>query len=212
MLIARSGSDLRRLAGELASHGLLIVYAVADVADEAQTQAAAQHAVRRFGGFDTWVNNAGVSLYGRSAEVPAADQRKVLETNFWGVVHGSLAALRHLKQRGGALINVGSELSDLAVPLRGAYVASKHALKGYTDSLRLEVVEERAPVSVTLIKPAGIHTLSVEHARNHLGFESRLPAPEHAPRLPGADQTCRIQGMQYTIQAGPLVATCLVNK
>jgi short-subunit dehydrogenase len=181
MLIARSEGDLSRLAAELGAQGARVDYVVADVSDEAQLQAAADQAVHRFGGFDTWVNNAGVSLYGRSADVPVADQRKVLETNFWGVVHGSLAALNHLKQRGGALINIGSELSDLAVPLQGAYVASKHAVKGYTDALRLEIMEEGAPVSVTLIKPAGIHTLFVEHARNHLDFEPRLPPPEYAP-------------------------------
>ena len=181
MLIARSEDDLRQLAADLAGQGGKVEYAAADVADPQQMKAAADKAVQRFGGFDTWVNNAGVSIYGRLADVPLDDQRQLFETNFWGVVHGSLAALPHLKQRGGALINLGSELSDLAVPLQGAYIASKHAVKGYTDALRLELLDEGAPVSVTLLKPAGIHTQFVEHARNYLDFEPKLPAPEYAP-------------------------------
>jgi short-subunit dehydrogenase len=122
-----------------------------------------------------------VSVYGRSTEVPLDEQRRLFETNFWGVVNGSRVALQRIKKHGGTLINLGSELSDLAVPMQGAYVASKHAVKGYTDALRLELMEEDAPVSVTLIKPAGIDTLFVEHARNHLDFEPKLPPPVYAP-------------------------------
>jgi short-subunit dehydrogenase len=183
MLIARSEQDLRKLARELDPHGDRVDWLVADVADYQQMEAAAQQAVRHFGGFDTWVNNAGVSIYGRSTEVPLDEQRKLFETNFWGVVNGSRVALQRLRQHGGALINLGSELSDLAVPTQGAYVASKHAVKGYTDALRLELMEEGAPISVTLIKPAGIHTLFVEHARNHLDFQPRLPPPVYAPEV-----------------------------
>ena len=89
----------------------------------------AETAVERFGGFDSWVNNAGVSVYGRLDVVPLADQRRVLETNYWGTVHGSLAALRHLRGRGGAIIIVGSVLSERAFPLQGAYSSSKHAIQ-----------------------------------------------------------------------------------
>jgi short-subunit dehydrogenase len=181
MLIARSEGDLQQLAVELSSSGTEVECAAADVGDWQQVKTAAEKAVQRFGGFDSWVNNAGVSIYGRLAEVPLDDQRQLFETNFWGVVNGSLAALPHLKERGGALINLGSELSDLALPLQGAYVASKHAVKGFTDALRLELMEEKAPISVTLVKPAGIHTQFVEHARNYLDFEPKLPAPEYEP-------------------------------
>src|SRR5213076_34618 len=110
----------------------------------------------RFGGFDTWVNNAGVSVYGRIEQVPIEDLRKIFETNFWGVVYGSRIAMEQMKNTGGggALINIGSTLSDRAIPLQGMYSASKHAVKGFTDALRIELESESAPVSVTLIKPA----------------------------------------------------------
>lgn len=160
-----------------------MAYTAADVADENQLQAAADATVARFGGFDTWINNAGVSIYGRLEDVTLEDQRRLFNTNYWGVVNGSRVAIKHLRQSGGALINLGSELSDIAVPLQGAYVASKHAVKGFTDSLRLELKDERAPVSVTLIKPAGIDTLFVEHAKHYLDDEPKLPPPVYAPAI-----------------------------
>ncbi|WP_250537314.1 SDR family oxidoreductase [Caballeronia sp. AZ10_KS36] len=182
MLVARDETALAVLADELTSAGApAVAYTAADVADETQLQAAADAAIDRFGGFDTWINNAGVSVYGRIADVSLEDQRKLFETNYWGVVNGSRVALKHLRERGGALINLGSELSDVAVPLQGPYVASKHAVKGFTNSLRLELKNEKAPVSVTLIKPAGIDTLFVEHAKNYLDEEPKLPPPVYAP-------------------------------
>ena len=139
--------------------------------------------MRRFGGFDTWVNNAGVSIYGPILEQSLTDQRRLFETNYWGVVHGSMVACAHLRQRGGALINVGSVLSDVAIPIQGTYCASKHAIKGYTDALRLELEEEGAPISVTLIKPSAIDTPYTRHAKNLMPVEPQNPPPVYAPDL-----------------------------
>ena len=79
--------------------------------------------------------------YGRWEEVSDADSRRLFDTNFWGVVYGSLVALPHLHTNGGALINVGSEVSDAVIPLQRMYSASKHAVKGFTDALRIEVCD-----------------------------------------------------------------------
>src|SRR6188472_3902570 len=117
---------------------------------------------------DTWVNNAGVSIYGRLHEVSEADNRRLFDTNFWGVVNGSLVALPLLRREGGALINVGSEVSDAVVPLQGMYSASKHAVKGFTDALRVEVEGiDKAPVSITLIQPTAVDTPFPQRARNY---------------------------------------------
>ncbi|MCA1616510.1 MAG: SDR family NAD(P)-dependent oxidoreductase, partial [Acidobacteria bacterium] len=134
-----------------------------------------------FGGFDTWVNNAGVSIYGRVLEVTTEDHRRVFETNYWGVVHGSRVACEHLRERGGALIQIGSVLSDRAIPLQGTYCASKHAVKGFTDALRMELEEEGAPVSVTLVKPSAIDTPYRAHAKNYMDVEPLNPPPVYAP-------------------------------
>lgn len=183
VLVARNGAALQQITTELADGGTQAEWVVADVAIEEQLRAAAACAVEAFGGIDTWINNAGVSIFGMTRDVPRADQRRLFETNFWGVVNGSMIALDYLRTHGGALINIGSELSDVAIPLQGIYGASKHAVKGFTDSLRMEVEHDGDPVSVTLVKPAGIDTLFVQHARNYMDVEARLPAPLYAPEV-----------------------------
>ena len=183
VLAARNEPALKQLAAELTGRGAEVVHVVADVGDEKQVRAIAEAAVMRFGGFDTWINNAGVSIYGRAEDVPLADQKRLFDTNFWGVVNGSLVAVEHLRKGGGALINIGSEVSDVAVPLQGIYSASKHAVKGFTDALRLELEHDNAPVSVTLVKPAGLDTPYLPHAKNYLEVEPRLAPPVYAPEI-----------------------------
>lgn len=183
VLAARSADGLRTAADRLRERGGEVATVVADVASEHDVRHVAEIALHRFGGFDTWINNAAVSIYGQLGRVPLEDQRRVFETNYWGVVHGSLVALEHLKHRGGAIVNVGSILSERAFPLQAAYSASKHAIKGFTDALRMEVLADGVPVSVTLIKPAGIDTPYAEHAANYLPRRPRNPPPMYAPEV-----------------------------
>ncbi|HEV2915340.1 MAG TPA: SDR family oxidoreductase [Pyrinomonadaceae bacterium] len=181
VLAARDEGALRQVAGELNASGHEAVYVAADVTKLEEVRRIADAAVGRFGGFDTWVNNAAVSIYGRVLEVPLEDHRQIFETNYWGLVHGTLVAVEHLKRRGGALIQIGSALSDRAIPLQGTYCATKHAVKGFTDALRMELEEQRAPVSVTLIKPSSIDTPYRQHARNLMEVEPLNPPPVYAP-------------------------------
>src|SRR5213082_3156250 len=147
VLAARSDQALRDLEQEIKNWGGQAVAVQCDVANEQQVRQVAQSAFERFGGLDTWVNNAGVSIYGRIEEVSLEDARRVFDTNFWGLVIGSRVAAQHLRSRGGgALINIGSTLSERAIPLQGFYVASKHAVKGFTDALRMEIEEAGYPV------------------------------------------------------------------
>jgi len=183
VLAARDSEALDRLAGELRAAGGDALAVPTDVGVHEEVAALGAAAVRRHGRVDTWVNNAGVSIFGRNQDVPLEDQHKLFQTNFWGVVHGSLVALDLMKEGGGAIINLGSEVSDRAVPLQGMYSASKHAVKGYTDSLRMEIEKDGAPISVTLVKPAGIDTMFLGHARNYMSNEPELPAPLYAPEL-----------------------------
>jgi len=183
VLNARNEEALKQVTDEINAQGGQAIYVVADVGKYEDVQRIADEAVTRFGGFDTWVNNAGVSIYGPILEQSLADQRQLFETNYWGVVHGSMVACAHLKQRGGALINIGSVLSDVAIPIQGTYCASKHAIKGYTDALRLELEEEGAPISVTLIKPSAIDTPYTRHAKNLMTVEPQNPPPVYAPDL-----------------------------
>jgi short-subunit dehydrogenase len=154
---------------------------VADVGRREDVQRIADAAYERFGGFDTWINDAGVSIWGRLEEVSDEDHHRLFQTNFWGVVYGSLVALKTLRTRGGALINLGSAVSDQAIPIQGMYSASKHAVKGFTDALRMELEHDNAPVSVTLIKPASIDTPFTQHAKNYTANQPTLPPPVYHP-------------------------------
>jgi NAD(P)-dependent dehydrogenase (short-subunit alcohol dehydrogenase family) len=181
VLAARNGEALARVEHEIAAGGGHAAHVVADVSRREDVRRIADAALSRFGGFDTWVNNAGVSIYGKLEEVSDEDHRRLFDVNFWGVVYGSLAAAEHLRRRGGAIVNLGSVLSDLAVPIQGMYSASKHAILGFTDALRLELEADGAPISVTLVKPTSIDTPFPQHARNYTDREPKLPDPVYRP-------------------------------
>jgi NAD(P)-dependent dehydrogenase (short-subunit alcohol dehydrogenase family) len=183
VVAARNAPALHRLVREIEEQGGQALAVPTDVTHDNDVHRLAEAALRRFRGFDTWVNNAGISIYGRIEEVSLEDQRQLFETNFWGLVYGSKVALEHLGRRGGALINVGSVLSDRAIPLQGMYSASKHAVKAFTDALRMELEHDGVPVSVTLVKPSAINTPYTTHARNYLPVEPQNPPPVYAPEL-----------------------------
>ena len=183
VLAARNVEALEEVAVRLRASGARVGVCVADVADAADVERIAETAIEHFGGFDSWVNNAAAAAYGTMEQVPVEDHRRIFDVNYFGVLHGALVAARHLRERGGAIVNLGSVLSDRAMILQGPYSASKAAVQAATDALRMELEEAGAPVSVTLIKPAAIHTPYPEHARNFMDAPPRLPAPLYDPRL-----------------------------
>ncbi|WP_174297789.1 SDR family oxidoreductase [Sphingomonas bacterium] len=178
---ARGSEGLASLVAEIAAVRGLASACVTDVSDAAAVDRLATHAVETFGRIDTWVNNAGVAIAGKLEDLSDEDARRVFDINFWGTVHGCKAALPHLKAQGGVLINVGSVASDVAAPFMGLYSASKHAIKGYTDALRIELMTDRAPVAVTLVKPAPIATPILEHQRNRMDRQATMPPPFYRP-------------------------------
>jgi short-subunit dehydrogenase len=182
VLAARSHDAIQHIADEINAKGGQAIFVDCDVTDRGQVENVAREAIAKFGRIDTWVNNAGLSIYGRLDEVSEEDSRKLFETNFWGVYHGSLAALPHLKRNGGALINLGSEVSESVVALQGMYSTTKHAVKGFTDALRVEIEHvDQAPVSVTLIQPTATDTPFPQHAKNYMDQEPKLPDPLDNP-------------------------------
>ena len=181
VLNARNATDLQQAADHIRQRGGRALAVAGDVADDEAMDLLAQRAIEAFGRIDTWVNNAGVGIYGRLWETPMADKRRLFDVNFWGVVNGCRTALHHLRSSGGAIINIGSVVSERAIPLLGIYSASKFAVKGYTDTLRMEINAEGLPIAVTLVKPASINTPFTEHARNHMAAEPEFAPPVYAP-------------------------------
>ncbi|MFN3387783.1 MAG: SDR family oxidoreductase [Allosphingosinicella sp.] len=183
IILSRDAEGCRRICDEIRAEGGRCDYVTADMGVREQVREAVDTIVERHGGFDTWFNCAGVGVYAKLEEISDEDHERVFQTNYWGVVYGSLEALKHMKAKGGTLINQGSIASDMPVPVLGAYAATKHAVKGFTDSLRQELIEEGAPVHVTLIKPAGIHTPFGDHSKNYMDAASVVPPPVYAPEI-----------------------------
>ena len=181
VLAARNAEALGTAVDRIRARGGRAIHVAADVSDREQVQAIADRAVQEYGRVDTWVNNAGISVYGELTDVPLADKRRLFDVTFWGVVHGCEVAVPLLRRHGGAIVNIGSVLSDLAAPLQGLYTAAKHAVKGYTDVLRMELRNAGAPISVTLVKPGAIDTPYTQHARNYLPREPKHPKPTYPP-------------------------------
>jgi NAD(P)-dependent dehydrogenase (short-subunit alcohol dehydrogenase family) len=203
VLAARNEADLRAATDAIRRAGGRAIFVVADVADAAQVENIAAAAVREFGRIDTWVNNAAVSMYGRIMDVSIEDMRRQFDINYWGQVYGSRVAVPHLLGNGGALINVASALADRAIPLQGNYCAAKHALKAFTDTLRMELEAAGAPVSVTLLKPASIDTPFFDKARTYLDVEPQPVPPVYAPEIVAdAILTCAQRPIRDVIVGG----------
>ena len=170
VVAARNEEALKELVEEFKAKGYPATFVKADVGSEEDINKIAETAIKEFGRFDTWVNNAGISIYGHAMDVSIEDIKRMFETNFWSVVYGSRTAVKHFKDRGvpGALINVGSLFGDRGTVIQSTYAAAKFAVHGWTESIRMELEKENAPVSVTLIHPGRMDTPYNEHARSYL--------------------------------------------
>ena len=181
VLSSRNEAALAEIERDIRARGGNAIHVVADVSKREELEKLSAEAIKAFGGYDTWVNNAGLGIVGRLEVVSDEDHRQLFEINFWGLVYGTKIACAHLKPKGGAIINLGSVASDIGFPMQGMYCASKHAIKGFTDAFRMELEEAGAPVSVTLIKPTSIDTPFPIHAKNYTKGKPSLPPPVYAP-------------------------------
>ncbi|WP_174301845.1 SDR family oxidoreductase [Caulobacter sp. S45] len=183
LLVARGEPALKAAVEDIIASGGRAAYAVADVGELSELEQAAHLALERFGGIDTWVSNAGVAIYADVLTTPRDEHERLFRTNYWGAVNSAQVAIPHLRARRGAFIMVGSVASDMGSPVMGTYAASKHAVKGYVDSLRIELNRDKVPVIVTLVKPSGIGTPLNAHVANHKHGEAKVPPPVYAPEL-----------------------------
>lgn len=187
-LLARSGEVLEEVTREIVAGGGRADFAVVDVGIASEVEMAAAAAVKKFGRIDSWVNDAGAAIYGPVLDSPLDEQQQLFRTNYFGVVHGCVAAVPHLRG-GGAIVTVGSLASDMPSPPMGVYSATKHAVKAYIAVLRMELHADGVPIAVALVKPAGADTPIGQHASNHGGRgkdghgEARIPPPAYDPQL-----------------------------
>lgn len=183
LLISRNAEALQAAVHRIQAAGGRAEHAVADVGEIREVRAAAAKAIARWGRIDTWVNDAGVSVLAKLTDTPAAEHERMFKTNYFGVVNGSLVAMQHLRHGGGAIVTVASIAADLPTPMLGAYAATKHAVKAFVQTLRLEAKADGLPVSITLVKPSGIDTPFAEHESNHAPGQAVIPQLAYDPQL-----------------------------
>lgn len=155
-----------------------------DVTDWAQVERLAHSAMAAFGRIDTWVNDAGVGVYATANDTSVEETQQVMQTNFMGMVHGVKAALPYMQhQQGGTIINIGSVESQVALPYNSAYAASKHAIKGYTEAIQMELENANSGINVTLIMPSAMNTPFFNHALSKIGVLPRPAGPVYKPEM-----------------------------
>lgn len=172
VLAARRMDRLREAARRCEASGIEALAVQTDVAKDSDVADLRDQAVQGFGRIDVWVNNAGIGVYSKFMDVPMKEFEQVLDTNLLGCVHGSYAALsRFTRQGSGILINVSSVNAAAPVPYASAYVASKYAVRGFTESLRMEMQLEGLADTIHIcnVMPASIDTPFFKHAANHTG-------------------------------------------
>jgi NAD(P)-dependent dehydrogenase (short-subunit alcohol dehydrogenase family) len=169
VVAARRAILLEEVAAECQHMGTQALAVPTDVTSEAAVQRLAQQAISRFGRFDVWINNAGVLAAGRFEAIPSEVFNRVIETNFLGSVYGARAAMQQFRRQGsGILINNASLDSQVGAPYFSAYVASKFAIRGFSESLREETeVLDKSEIRICTVIPATIDTPLFQHAANY---------------------------------------------
>jgi NAD(P)-dependent dehydrogenase (short-subunit alcohol dehydrogenase family) len=183
-LLARGTDGLeaaRREAQDLGGRALALPL---DVSDAEAVEAAAATTEEQLGPIDVWVNNAMISVFSPVAELTAEEVRRVTEVTYLGCVHGTLTALRRMRPRDrGVIVQVGSALAYRAIPLQAAYCAAKHAIEGFTESLRCELLHEDSGVQVTMVQLPALNTPHFSVVRTRLPRHPKPVAPIFEPEV-----------------------------
>jgi NAD(P)-dependent dehydrogenase (short-subunit alcohol dehydrogenase family) len=183
-LLARGLDGLDGARREVESAGGEGLVLPTDVADWQQVEAAAQAAEQAFGPIDVWVNNAMVSVFSRVRDMRPEEYRRVTEVTYLGVVHGTLAALKRMLPRDrGSIVQVGSALAYRGIPLQSAYCGAKHAIQGFMDSLRSELLHDGSRVQVTSVHLAAMNTPQFDWVRSRLPHKAQPVPPVFQPEI-----------------------------
>jgi len=183
-LLARGVEGLTATEREIRDRGGRALAVPADVADAQAIAAAADRIEGELGPVDVWVNNAMVSVLAPVKEMSAAEYRRVTEVTYLGYVHGTLAALEHMLPRDrGTIVQVSSALAFRAIPLQSAYCAAKHAIKGFTESLRTELLHDGSGVEVTMVHMPALNTPQFDWVKSRLPNRPQPVPPIFQPEV-----------------------------
>ncbi len=183
-LIARGRDGLEAARAEVEAAGGRALVLPADVANWSQVDDAASRVERELGPVDIWINNAMVSVFSPVMEMHPDEYRRVTEVTYLGVVHGTLAALRRMQPRNaGAIVQVGSALAYRGIPLQSAYCAAKHAVQGFMDSLRTELLHEGSAIRVSSVHLPAMNTPQFDWTKSRLPNRAQPVPPIYQPEI-----------------------------
>jgi NADP-dependent 3-hydroxy acid dehydrogenase YdfG len=183
-LLARGVEGLEAAKREIESSGGSALVLPLDVADASAIEKAANTVEQEFGPIDIWVNNAMASVFSPVKEMKPEEYKRVTEVTYLGVVYGTLAALRRMLSRDrGTIVQVGSALVYRSIPLQSAYCAAKHAISGFTDSLRCELIHDKSNVRVTMVQMPALNTPQFGWVKSHLKFKAQPVPPIFQPEV-----------------------------
>ncbi len=183
-LVARGKERLDNTAREVEERGGEALVLVADVSKANEVEAAASAVEERFGPIDIWINSAMVSVFSRVLDLTAEELQRVTDVTYLGAVHGAMSALRRMAPRNyGTIVQVGSACAYRSIPLQSGYCGAKHALRGFTDSVRSELIHDGIAVHLTMVQLPAINTPQFTWARNHLGLKSRPVGTIYQPEV-----------------------------
>ncbi|MGI8714555.1 MAG: SDR family oxidoreductase [Solirubrobacteraceae bacterium] len=158
-LLARGAQSLNDAAGEVRALGGQALTIPTDVADHAQVEAAAEQVEEQFGEIDIWINDAMATVFARVTDIEPDEFKRATEVTYLGTVHGTMVALKRMVPRNrGKIVQVGSALSYRGIPLQAAYCGAKFAIRGFTDSLRTELLHDKSKVQLTMVQLPGVNT------------------------------------------------------
>jgi NAD(P)-dependent dehydrogenase (short-subunit alcohol dehydrogenase family) len=183
-LIARGRDGLHAAANEVEALGGKALIIAADVADAEQVEAAADAIEEAFGPIDIWINNAMVSVFSPAHEMTPAEFQRVTEVTYLGYVYGTLAALKRMCPRdGGVIIQVGSALAYRGIPLQSAYCGAKHAVQGFTESVRCELLHDQSNVKITMVQMPALNTPQFSWVKSRLPRKPQPVPPIYQPEV-----------------------------
>jgi NADP-dependent 3-hydroxy acid dehydrogenase YdfG len=183
-LLARGEDGLNAARREVEEAGGTGLPIPTDVADPDQVEAAAQRAEQELGPIDVWVNDAMTSIFAPTWEIAPDEFRRATEVTYLGFVWGTMTALRRMRARDrGTIVQVGSALAYRGIPLQSAYCGAKHAVEGFTESLRTELLNEGSNVAVTMVQLPGLNTPQFDTVRTRLPRHPRPVAPVYQPEV-----------------------------
>jgi NAD(P)-dependent dehydrogenase (short-subunit alcohol dehydrogenase family) len=210
-LLARGVERLEAAAREVEAAGGEALILPTDVADPDAVEDAAARTEDRFGAIDIWINNAMTSVFSEVHAVSAAEFRRVMEVNYLGYVHGTLSALKRMRPRDrGRIVQVGSALAYRGIPLQAAYCASKHAIEGFNDSLRAELIHQGSSIRVHSVHMPALNTPQFEWVLSKLPKRAQPVPPIFQPELAADAIHWAVQTDRPLIYVGwPTVQTVL---